>query len=218
VSDDDRTEPPLATWRVEGFSDAVFAIAATLLVLSLSVPVGTTDDTLGSALRHHALPRVVSYAISFAVIGRFWLVHHRLFSHIEKVDTMFVVVNLTLLGFVAVIPFPTALLGEFNGPLAVTLYAATVAAAGTASTVLWLVAIHHHLLRPGTSARVQRLSTLRSASAPVVFLASIPIAFLIGPTACELSWLVLIPARHVILRLVPSEPAAEPGTDGSADG
>ena len=108
----------------------------------------------------------------------------------------------------AVIPFPTSLLGEFNSPASVTLYAATVAAAGAASTGLWLAADRHELLRPGTPTRLKRTAMLRSASAPVIFLLSIPVAFLVGPTAAELFWLTLIPSRLVIARLVPPEPSA----------
>jgi uncharacterized membrane protein len=109
--------------RLEAFSDGVFAIAATLLVLELKVPRGVED--LGSALLG-AWPAYVAYLVSFATIGVIWVNHHLLLEHVRRVDLPFLYLNLLLLLFVAVVPFPTSLMDEYitspNGSLAAAVY------------------------------------------------------------------------------------------------
>jgi uncharacterized membrane protein len=200
---DEVDDPILPTSRVESFSDAVFAIAATLLVLSISVPIGTTDATLGHALRHDALPHVISYAISFAVIGQFWLGHHRLVASLERVDDTFLSLNLLLLGLIAILPFPTAILGQFGTTLAVTLYATNVAAAAATAAALSVIGSRHHLFRPGLAPTLHRRGLVRTALPTVVFTLSIPIAILFGPTPAELFWILLLLARPLLNHFAP---------------
>src|SRR5689334_9150848 len=95
----------LTPGRVEAFSDGVFAIALTLLVLSLQVPASTTDAQLPHAL-HELLPNVFGYVLSAFVIGLYWLGHHRLFALVRRVDEALLVLNLVLLVLVAALPFP----------------------------------------------------------------------------------------------------------------
>nr|MBA3301869.1 DUF1211 domain-containing protein [Thermoleophilaceae bacterium] len=84
--------------RTTAFSDGVFAIAITLLVLN--VEIGTNEPALGEALSA-LLPEIFSYALSFAVIGRYWVLHHRLFGDLEGVDGRLTTLNLAFLAFVA---------------------------------------------------------------------------------------------------------------------
>jgi uncharacterized membrane protein len=98
--------------RAEAFSDGVFAVAITLLVLELKVPGGE------GALLHRLLmiwPSYLAYVVSFLTIGIMWLNHHTMFIHIVRVDRALLVLNLLLLMVVAVVPFPTALVGEELG-------------------------------------------------------------------------------------------------------
>src|SRR3954463_12583090 len=97
--------------RVVAFSDGVFAIAITLLVLSIDVP-NVPDDRLNDALRD-LLPFVYTYALSFVIVGLYWLAHHRLFRSLERVDRTLLWINLLVLGVVALIPFPTEVLGRY---------------------------------------------------------------------------------------------------------
>jgi TMEM175 potassium channel family protein len=96
--------------RTEAFSDGVFAIAATLLVLEIRVPVAHGD--LLSALVHE-WPSYASYAVSFLTIGIIWINHHAIFDHLHSVDRTLLALNLILLLLVALIPFPTALLATY---------------------------------------------------------------------------------------------------------
>src|SRR5439155_20851598 len=99
--------------RVEAFSDGVFSIAATLLVLQLHVPTPAEGD-FGRALLSQ-WPTYASYAVSFTTIGVIWVNHHTLFSQVRKVDRPLLLMNLLLLLSVSTIPFPTALLGRYIG-------------------------------------------------------------------------------------------------------
>jgi uncharacterized membrane protein len=116
--------------RVAAFSDGVFAIAITLLVLNLAVPT-VPDDQPGHALR--ALrDDFTAYLIGFAVMGGFWYGHHRLFSRMKRSNPRLVVANLVLLALIGLMPFTTALLGRYDEPLAIAIYAVNV---GLASLV-----------------------------------------------------------------------------------
>jgi len=112
--------------RVLFFSDAVFAIAITLLVVDIRVPdiVTNTAQELSAAKG-----RIISFAISFLVIGLFWMGHHRLFRYIAALDRRLIFINLLFLGTIAFLPYPTALLfaggtRQTTGPV---FYAACVA-------------------------------------------------------------------------------------------
>ena len=99
----------MAGKRAEAFSDGVFAVAITLLVLELKVPGGE------GALLHRLLaiwPSYLAYVVSFLTIGIMWLNHHTLFGHVVRVNRTLLLLNLLLLLVIAVVPFPTALVGE----------------------------------------------------------------------------------------------------------
>jgi TMEM175 potassium channel family protein len=95
--------------RLEAFSDGVFAIAITLLVLTIPTPEDFRH--LGDALVDQ-WPAYAAYAVSFAVIGIMWLNHHTVFSHFERVDRNLVYLNLVLLATVVFVPYPTGIFGE----------------------------------------------------------------------------------------------------------
>src|SRR5262245_2865931 len=99
----------LTTGRLEGFSDGVLAIAITLLVLQLGSNDG--EGSLAHQLREE-WPFFLSYLISFLNIGIIWLNHHKVVSRLARVDHVFLVLNLLLLLIVAVLPFPTRVIGE----------------------------------------------------------------------------------------------------------
>ncbi len=99
------------TGRVEAFSDGVFAIAITLLILEIRVPPSATDAALGQELLH-IWPSFLAFLASFMAIGVMWLNHHRLFTLIQKCDDGLIALNLLLLLGITWIPFPTALLAE----------------------------------------------------------------------------------------------------------
>src|ERR1700759_3063446 len=99
----------METSRLEAFADGVFAIAATLLILDVTVKA--KGDQLGSALLH-AWPEYAAYAVSFVTIGIMWVNHHATLTVIERVDRTFLFLNVGLLASIAFVPFPTRLVAE----------------------------------------------------------------------------------------------------------
>src|SRR5437868_2713927 len=102
--------------RILFFSDAVFAIVITLLVLELKVPVIDREHFTESLLRHdlfELLPKFLGFIYSFFIVGMMWIEHHRIFRFITHFDFGLIWRNLLFLLFVAFVPFPTALFSEF---------------------------------------------------------------------------------------------------------
>jgi uncharacterized membrane protein len=138
----------MTTGRLEAFSDGVFAVAATLLVVELHVPEVGTGTGLGAALLAQ-WPSYLTYVTSFGTIGIIWVNHHTLFAHVRRVDRTLLFLNLLLLMTVSVIPFPTALLGRYvtagdDGHLAGAVYGAVMVLMSIAFTALW-----QHVTRDG---------------------------------------------------------------------
>jgi uncharacterized membrane protein len=162
--------------RLAGLSDAVFAIVLTLLVIELKPP-----DTAGGLLPYlsAAAPKIEAWAISFLVIGFFWIVHHNALAETPRVDTTFNWLNLLILLCVSLMPWTTSLVGSFsNDALAVVLFSGTLGLAGTALLAQWLYASRDGRLVSDDLAPVhRRLITLLIARLPVVAILSIGLAF-----------------------------------------
>jgi uncharacterized membrane protein len=146
------------TSRLEAFSDGVFAIAATLLVLELHVPPDTTD--LPAALLH-LWPAYAAYLVSFLTIGIIWVNHHTLLEHCTRVDRRFLYLNLLLLVAVGIVPFPTALvdqyiLSERGATAALVVYGLGAVLIAIAFTGVFLYATHDHRL-VGDKATARRI-------------------------------------------------------------
>jgi len=153
------------TGRIEAFSDGVFAIAVTLLVLELKVPQLAEDA--GSAELWSALlsrwPSYAAYLVSFMTILIVWVNHHRLFTIIQRCDSRFLFINGLLLLVVTTIPFPTALLAEFferpSAPVACALYTGMFVMLALAFNAFWRYAYHSRLLaRTVSSAQIAAIS------------------------------------------------------------
>jgi uncharacterized membrane protein len=182
--------------RTVALSDGVFAIALTLLVLNISLPALHGHDNLLARRLFDRRGELASYALSFTVIAFLWVRHHSFFRVLTRIDTRLTTLNLIYLGFVAFLPYPTRVLGLYGDqPAAVALYATTVAAVSLAAGLMRI-----HALRVGfvTDAGRRELAEREHwVFAPVVFLLSIPIAFL-STTAAIVSWCVLLvwPSLH----------------------
>jgi len=193
-----RTSTGLEFDRVAFFSDAVFAIAMTLLVVGIGVPA-VSDAGLADALREKQA-EITSFFISFVVIGAYWRSHHRFWAGLKAVDNQLIVVNLFYLAAIAFTPFPTALAGKYTDePVSIVIYAITLAVASGLQTLsLWL-ASRRDLLRDALSPRSLRYQLVASVVPVVVFLASIPIA--LHDTVWALySWLLIIPLEWCVDR------------------
>ena len=187
--------------RVLFFSDAVFAIAITLLVVDIRVPDIVTDTAQELSADKG---RIVSFAISFLVIGLFWMGHHRLFRYIAALDRRLIFINLLFLGTIAFLPYPTALLfaggtRQTTGPV---FYAACVAVAGLMELAVWLYATHAKGLVPASvSPALRRYELGQLLPTPVVFLLSIPVAF-IAPGVAPFTWILLVPIGRILPRVM----------------
>jgi uncharacterized membrane protein len=153
------------TGRLEMFSDGVFAIAATLLVLEFSV---TKDGPSLSYQLLHLWPAYLAYTTSFLTIGIIWINHHHLMETIARVDRTFLFINTLLLLVVAFIPFPTKLVADYlekpDERAAVVAYGATLFVMAVVFNVLWTYARwDRRLLRedfPQSKVRVVTQATL----------------------------------------------------------
>ncbi|MGI8824978.1 MAG: TMEM175 family protein [Chloroflexota bacterium] len=171
----------MATGRTEAFSDGVFAVAITLLILNVLVPE-VRDGQLYAALLKR-WPVYTSYAVSFLTIGIIWVNHHTMFSYIEKVDRMLLFLNLAFLMTVVFIPFPTALLGAYivtpeNSHVAAVVYSGTMTAMGLTFAAMWIyVGGHKDLLNETFDPVAARKSAPRFGAGTFIYGASIAVAF-----------------------------------------
>jgi uncharacterized membrane protein len=138
----------MRTSRLEAFSDGVFAIAGTLLVLELRVPTESTDLS-GALVR--LWPAYAAYLVSFLTIGIIWVNHHTLLEHCKRVDRRFLYLNLLLLVAVGIVPFPTALVGQYilsdhGATSALIVYGLGGLLIAIAFTGVFLYATHDHRL------------------------------------------------------------------------
>jgi TMEM175 potassium channel family protein len=191
-----RAENEIEFSRIVAFSDGVFAIAITLLVLNLDVPAHLHGEALGTMLWEQR-QNFFAYAISFAVVGRFWIVHHRFFGEVTSFDGRLLALNLLYLAWIVLIPFSSGVLGDHGQETAaVVLYAANLAGVVLVGALMFGDAQRAGLARhPPARAREFRH---RAAIIAGVFLASIPVAF-VSPQIAQLVWLALLlePLLHV---------------------
>ncbi len=184
--------------RILFFSDAVFAIAITLLIVDLPVQVergahGGRGTVNAAAALHDALPSMLGFGISFAVIGLFWTGHHSLFRHIIAFDRPLMLLNLLFIGTIAFLPFPTALISAASTSQrdAIIFYSGCAGAAGLTEAAIWIYAVNARAgLVEELDPRLKRVVTLRVARVPVVFALSILIA-LPAPRLASYSWLLI---------------------------
>ena len=183
-----RTENEIEFGRIVAFSDGVFSIAITLLVLNIGIRKGLTEGQIDDALWDQR-DLFFAYAISFAVIGRFWLVHHRFFAEVRAFDGRLITLNLAYLGSIVLIPFSSELLGEYGGTTtAVVFYSVNLAA-----VVLIGLLLHVDARRRGLTKiddRTHRETQFRSSYIAGIFLLSVPVAYF-APNAAPYLWLVL---------------------------
>lgn len=186
--------------RIVAFSDGVFSIAITLLVLELKLPKDLADGEIWHQLLVQR-EQFLSYAISFAVIARFWLVHHSFFSEVKAFDTRLIGLNMLYLGFLVLIPFSSQVLGEYGGTLA----AVVVYSANLAAVVLigqWMAWDARRSGLAKSDAQTERESLVRSLFIAGVFLFSIVVAVFDASIAPYI-WLALFfeGRGHVIERI-----------------
>jgi TMEM175 potassium channel family protein len=180
--------------RMLVFSDAVMAVAISLLVLDLKLPEGVTDAELGSVLRG-SLHGIGVYALSFVVIGLLWMGHNEQFSHIRRVDGPLMWLNLFYLMTIGIIPFVTSVLSDHGNALATSLYAGVLVITSLLSAAMWGYACQDaRLMAQDLPAAARREGLVTPLLTGAVFALSIAVAYLVSPTAGQWTWLLVLPA------------------------
>ncbi len=197
--------------RIVFFSDAVFAIAITLLVLNIEVP-DIPPDLVSEELPGQLLdlwPKLLSYVLSFLVILMFWTAHHSIFRPIKSYDRGLIWLNSLFLMFIAFLPFPSALLGAYAGQqLVVAIYAGSFAVTRLLLTAVWWYATSgHRLVDDGLDLGAIRAWSVRGLAISLVFLISIVVSFF-SVEAAMYSWLLLFVVDFVLLRILRRYPYA----------
>lgn len=205
MTDTQKTEGGRELERIVFFSDAVFAIAITLLVLNIEVP-DIPQDLVAQELPGRLLalwPKYLSYAISFAVILSFWVAHHSIFSTIRGYDRNLIWLNSLVLMCVAFLPFPSALFGEYTDQqLVVAIYAASLGITRLLLTsVWWYASSGYRLTESDLDPNVRKGTLIRGLAKPFVFFVSIGISFF-SVNAAIYSWLLLIVVDFFTLRIL----------------
>ena len=198
------------TGRLEAFSDGVFAIAVTLLILDIGVS-GTAGHDLLGAIRS-LWPSYLAYVASFSTIGAAWLGHNAITEYLDRADAAFVRLNLLLLLVISFLPFPTRLVAEFIHQdkaerVAVTFYGIVLVLATTMLLVLWRYAVRAKLVRPDLADEEIELLTERltpGLGAYVVLIVSglfVPVIAVIGFLGIALYY--IIPFRRLSAHILP---------------
>jgi uncharacterized membrane protein len=165
--------------RLETFADGVFAIAATLLILSVDSRI--TGVHIGGSLTH-AWPSYVAYAVSFVTIGIMWMNHHNVMNQIARIDRRFILATIGLLMCIAFVPFPTRLLAEHvrdsSARDAALAYGFTLVVTSIFFNIVWFYAsVGRRLLRDDADPRIVAGITRSYLPGPWIYLAATLIAF-----------------------------------------
>jgi uncharacterized membrane protein len=198
-----RDEAEVEFNRIVAFTDGIFAIAITLLVLGLTVPAGAGDLT--RELLHNS-GDFFAYAISFAVLGRYWLAHHRFFSALERFDGRLMALNLFYLAWIALVPFTSQVLGDYGDTTdAVVLYAINMILVSSSFYFQLAYAYRTRLFRAEAREFERRHNGPISLVVVGVFAASIPVAFL-SVLAAELMWMLTFVVGRQVTRRIAGTP------------
>lgn len=172
----------MGTGRLEAFSDGVFAVAITLLILNIQVPHLSPGQDLAVVLGSQ-WPSYVAYILSFITVGITWINHHQMFKMIQNADHTLLVLNLLLLMAITFIPFPTALLAEYlrdptQQRTAVLVYGGLFTTSAVLFNLTWWYAASQKLIDPTIDPALLRSMAVRYLPGPVLYLISTLAAFI----------------------------------------
>jgi uncharacterized membrane protein len=204
----------VSTNRLEAFSDGVFAIAITLLVLEIGVP-HAEDGGLAAALSAQ-WPSYVAYAVSFAVIGIMWVNHHGLMGLVAYVDRPLLFLNLFLLMFVALMPWTTALLAEHlvaptsDSHIAAAIYSANGVMNAIGFNAIWRWIVRDaKLLHPHLDVERLRSRTRRFGVGLVIYPLTVALSFVSAPVTLAVHGLI---AAYYVVDQLTASPTLSPDT------
>src|SRR5262245_28009218 len=189
-----RRSTPMNKHRVEAFSDGVFAIVITLLILDIHVPDVDYSQLLTSIVA--LLPRMFAYVISFGVIGVYWLAHHQSLQLIGKLNGLLIWLNLIYLLAVSFMPFPTALLGRYPmQPLPIVIYGLNLIVANTTGRMFTLYLRGHPELGSGLAHRASHKSFYLYGFVNLSYV----LAMLLGLVAPAVSYAIFVLVLLVVI-------------------
>lgn len=169
------------------FSDAVFAIAITLLVIEIKVPhLEVVSDDIVSRELLHLIPKFLGFVFSFFIIGIYWTVHHRLFSYLVDYDAKLIWLNLLFLFSIALMPFTTALYSEFYQPtlrIPYIIYAINICLTGffCYQLVKHLAYSKNKISSDFEDKNLIKASIARSWMMPILFLIGLVVSYILPP-------------------------------------
>jgi len=187
--------------RISAFSDGVFAIAVTLLVLDIKVPdAATTTASQLPARLLHLWPELFSYALSFVIIGVYWVAHHLMLHPLKRADRTLLWINNLFLMCVAFIPFTAGLLGQFrHDRVAVAVYGASLVLTSLSLQLLWTYATRNARLTDAPlDPWLVRAGTTRTLGAAGIYPAAISLSWISPTVSLVLYWLA--PISYVVLQ------------------
>ena len=172
------------------FSDAVFAIAITLLVIEIKIPDEHDKITDGVLLQKldHLIPKFIGFFVSFMLIGIYWTVHHRMFGFVTSYTRRLLILNLVFLFFIALMPFSTGFYSEYAGAelyrqqlkVPMTFYVLNFCCVGFINCIMWFYITNpkNKVAEPPIDPLTAKFAKLRSFIVPLIFLLMLPVAYL----------------------------------------
>ncbi|MBV9688797.1 MAG: DUF1211 domain-containing protein [Ktedonobacteraceae bacterium] len=204
IQNNPETVSVLSKSRIEAFSDGVFAVAITLLVLGIHLPTFTVTPKTHAEIAQQLLlgleqqwPAYASYVFSSIIVGIYWVAHHNTFHYIIRSDRNLLWLNILLLICIVFIPFPTTLLGQYpEQQVSVIVYAGTLVITGIVLQLLWWYATsNYRLVDRNIDAELVQRATRRNLMAPLIYLLAIALSFL--SVQASLGLLILVPVYYV---------------------
>lgn len=178
--------------RMVFFTDAVMAIAITLLAINLKVPEVDPATAATELPRQISAmgPHLTSFFVSFIVIGIYWINHHRYFRYVKRYDNRLLLLNLMFLFFIACMPFLADLLGQYVFvPMVLITYTLAIAALGLCMALIWWYAESHRFVTAELDVDTIRIIYIRLFIAPLMFLVAVPFAFVSSTAVIVVWWL-----------------------------
>ena len=173
------------------FSDAVFAIAITLLVIEIKIPELEKEHISDKALLEglgHLIPKFIGFIVSFIMIAIYWNVHHRMFGYVTSYTRKLLALNLLFLFFIALMPFSTGFYSEYAGrelvqhqlKVPMTFYVLNLSTAGFINYYMWVYITNpkNKVAEPAVDPEIAMMGRMRSLIVPIVFLAMLAVAYL----------------------------------------
>ncbi|MFL6358501.1 MAG: TMEM175 family protein [Nitrososphaeraceae archaeon] len=191
--------------HIISFADAIFAFSITFMAISINIPNLAQNLNQAQVIDKllESIPEFEIYAISFFVIGVYWIAYHQMFNQIVNSDMTVTWLTLLFIFFITLIPFATNLQIGFGYHILFVLFALVLAMAGTLLTITWLHATKNKLIDKHLTQREIHSILLEGIIPTVVYFLSILISF-IDLQAAYYFWILIIPAKVILSKKYPS--------------